>query len=107
MYFSEFNDTSKAIELLEELHTQFIQVESMVTSKGFGLNSVSQGNWRKWQEAYPEIVSSMVYMYRKSNKLSEAEIILNSWVIRNPNDLNAKKILEEIELTDRIRFFKF
>ena len=96
LYFSEFNDTSKAIELLEELHTQFIQVESMVTSKGFGLNSVSQGNWRKWQEAYPEIVSSMVYMYRKSNKLSEAEIILNSWVIRNPNDLNAKKILEEI-----------
>ena len=96
LYFSEFDDTSKAIELLEELHTQFIQVESMVTSKGFGLNSVSQGNWRKWQEAYPEIVSSMVYMYRKSNRLSEAEIILNSWVTRNPNDLNAKKILEEI-----------
>ncbi len=96
LYFSEFNDTSKAIELLEELHTQFIQVESMVTSKGFGLNSVSQGNWRKWQEAYPELVSSMVYMYRKSNRLSEAEIILNSWVTRNPNDLNAKKILEEI-----------
>ena len=96
LYFSEFDDTSKAIELLEELHTKFIQVESMVTSKGFGLNSVSQGNWRKWQEAYPEIVSSMVYMYRKSNRLSEAEIILNSWVTRNPNDLNAKKILEEI-----------
>jgi len=96
LYFSEFNDTSKAIELLQDLHTQFIQIESMVSSKGFGSNSVSQGNWRKWQEAYPEIVSSMVYMYRKSNRLSEAEIILNNWVLRNPNDSNAKKILEEL-----------
>ena len=96
LYFSEFNDTSKAIELLQDLHSQFIQIESMVSSKGFGSNSVSQGNWRKWQEAYPEIVSSMVYMYRKSNRLSEAEIILNNWVLRNPNDSNAKKILEEL-----------
>ena len=96
LYFSEFNDTLRAIELLQDLHTQFIQIESMVSSKGFGSNSVSQGNWRKWQEAYPEIVSSMVYMYRKSNRLSEAEMILNNWVLRNPNDLNAKKILEEI-----------
>ena len=96
LYFNEFNDTSKAIELLQDLHTQFIQIESMVTSKGFGPNSISQKSWRKWQQAYPEIVSSMVFMYRKSNRLSEAEMILNNWVLRNPNDLNAKKILEEI-----------
>ena len=48
-----------------------------------------------WQEAYPEIISSLVFIYRENNQLTEAESILSEWVSRNPSDGNAK-ILEEV-----------
>ena len=55
-----------------------------------------RSQWKKWQEAYPEIVSSLVFMYRENNKNQDAELILTEWVSRNPSDNNAKKILDEV-----------
>ena len=57
---------------------------------------MNRGKWNRWEKAYPEIISSLVYIYRETNKLDEAEIILSDWVNRNPTDDNAKKILDEV-----------
>ena len=46
------------------------------------------------KKAYPEIISSLVYIYRENNQLIEAESILSEWVNRNPSDGNAKNIEE-------------
>ena len=45
---------------------------------------------------FTEIISSLVFIYRETNKLDDAEIILSDWVNRNPTDDNAKKILDEV-----------
>jgi hypothetical protein len=37
-----------------------------------------------------------VFIYRATNNLGEAEAILSDWVNRNPNDDNARKILNEV-----------
>ena len=45
---------------------------------------------------YPDMISSLVFIYRNSNRQAEAEMILNDWVQRNPSDKNALKLLEEV-----------
>ena len=68
----------------------------MVLSMGFSNKSVRRGEWNRWEKAYPEIISSLVFIYRQNNQLTEAELILSEWVQRNPSDNNAQKILEEV-----------
>ena len=71
----------------------------MVKTRGFGNKSVTEKeaqDWLRWKKAFPELVSSLVYIYRKNDQLTDAELVLSDWVDRNPSDKNAQKILEEI-----------
>ena len=95
-FYKELGDTDKAINLLEDMRGDYLKKESMVSVRGFGKETVKRGEWGRWQKAYPEIISSLVYIYRENNQLNEAEAILSEWVDRNPSDGNAKKILEEV-----------
>ena len=90
------SDTSKALSILENLQSEFLQLESMIKVKGFGQKTVSTNQWKKWQQAYPDIVSSLVYIYRVAGLDLEAESVLNDWVERYPNDKNAKNLLDEV-----------
>ena len=96
IYFRELNDTERALDILEEMRLEFFQLEGMVKTRGFGKNSVTKNKWAQWQSSFPELVSSLVYIYRNNDRLMDAELILSDWVDRNPSDKNAKKILEEI-----------
>ena len=95
-FFKELDDTEKAIAILESMRADYLRKESMLKTLGFSKKTVKKGEWGRWQKAYPEIISSLVYIYRESNQLFEAESILSDWVSRNPSDGNAKKILEEV-----------
>jgi hypothetical protein len=57
---------------------------------------MKKGKWARWEKTYPEIISSLVFIYRETNRLEDAEIILSDWVNRNPTDGNARKILDEV-----------
>jgi len=96
IFFKELNDTTKALSILESLHAEFLQLEKIVNLKGFGPKSVTKKKWLKWQKSYPDLISSLVFIYRNSNRPEEAEIILNDWIQRNPTDKNAQKLLEEV-----------
>ncbi|MBL51290.1 MAG: hypothetical protein CMG57_04970 [Candidatus Marinimicrobia bacterium] len=96
IYFRELNDTERALDILEEMRLEFFQLEGMVKTRGFGKKSVTKNKWAQWQSSFPELVSSLVYIYRNNDRLMDAELILSDWVDRNPSDKNAKKILEEI-----------
>ena len=78
------------------MRTKFLKMEGMVRVQGFNRNTIKKGQCARWEKAYPEIVSSLVFIYRETNKLPEAEVVLSDWVSRNPADDNAKKILEEV-----------
>ena len=96
-YYKELDDTEKALEILENMRTQYLQMEGMVKTRPFSKNSVSKKDWGRWQKAFPEVVSSLVFIYRASDRMTEAELVLSDWVDRNPTDKNAKKILKEIQ----------
>jgi hypothetical protein len=96
-YYKEFNDRDTAITILEDMRSQFVQMEGMVKVRGFGKKSITKASWNRWQKAYPEVVSSLVYIYRKNDQFMDAELVLSDWVDRNPSDKNAQKILDEIK----------
>ena len=95
-FYRELDDAEKAIEILETMRTDFLQMESMVRVQGFNRKTMKKGKWARWEKTYPEIISSLVFIYRETNRLEDAEIILTGWVNRNPTDGNAKKILDEV-----------
>ena len=95
-FFKELDDTEKSLQILESMRSDYLRKESMLKTRGFSKKTVKKGEWGRWQKAYPEIVSSLVFIYRENNQLIEAESILSEWVSRNPSDGNAKKILEEV-----------
>lgn len=96
-YFKELGDTALAISILEDMHAYYLEMEGMVKTQGLNHNSFSKQDWARWQKAFPEVVSSLVYIYRRVDRLADAEFLLNDWVTRNPKDNNAQKILKEIQ----------
>ena len=100
VYFRELDDIETAINILSGLQNEFIQMEMMVKINGFSKGSVSSNRWKRWQKAFPDIVSSLVYIYKSTDQKLEAEDVLVDWISRFPNDNNAKKLLEEVRIRD-------
>ena len=96
VYFRDLNDTSKALAILENLKDEFTQLQNMVRVKGFNRQTVSNADWQKWQQSYPDIISSLVYIYNSTGQSNEAGEILKGWIEQFPNDGNAKKLLKDI-----------
>ena len=99
-FYRELDDLQKAIETLEDMRKEYLQIEGMVRTVGVGNNTIKRKQWSRWQKAYPEIISSLVYIYREASMLNEAEMILSEWVSRNPEDRNAAKILNEVRSSE-------
>jgi hypothetical protein len=100
VYFRELDDTEMAINILSGLQNEYTKMENMVKIKGFSKGSISTARWNRWQKAFPDIVSSLVYIYKSTDRYLEAENVLVNWISRFPNDNNAKKLLEEVRIQD-------
>ena len=98
VYFRELNDEEKSIEILTNMKNIFLKMENMIKIKGFSNNSISRNNWNTWQKIYPDVVSSLVYIYNATNQKLEAEGVLVDWISRFPNDNNAKQMLEDLRI---------
>ena len=98
VYYRELDDPETAVSILSDLQNEYSKIENMVKIKG--LSSISSKSWEKWQKAFPDIVSSLVYIYKSTNQNNEAEGVLVDWISRFPNDSNAKKLLEEVRNPD-------
>ena len=98
VYFRELNDEEKSIEILTNMKNNFLKMEDMIKIKGFSNNLISRNIWNTWQKAYPDIVSSLVYIYNATNQKLEAEGVLVDWISRFPNDNNAKQMLEDLRI---------
>ena len=94
--YREFKEVDRAIKMLEDMRTKFIRIENMVMVRGFNDKTMNQAQFSRWQKAYPDIVSSLIYIYRENNRLNEAEIVLSDWISKNPKDDNAKDLLNKI-----------
>ena len=97
VYFRELEDTKTAISILSDLQKEYMKMENMIKIKGFSNSSITTSSWNRWQKAFPDIISSLVYIYKSTNQYLEAETVLVDWIARFPNDSNAKNLLKEIQ----------
>ena len=98
VYYRELDDSETAVNILSGLQNEYFKIENIVKVKGF--SSISNSSWKKWQKAFPDIVSSLVYIYKSTNQNNAAEGVLVDWISRFPDDTNAKKLLEEVRSLD-------
>ena len=70
--------------------TDFKQIEN-------GDLRVTQKEMEEWRKNFTQIVSSLVFTYKKLDHHSEAEAILADWLDKNPNDPVAQKLLEDLK----------
>jgi len=95
-YIQELGDTESALNIFRGLYDSYLGVENLVRAKGIKKAGLTQSSWDKWQRQYSEIVSSLVLTYRSSESWEPMESVLNDWLVRNPNDFNAKEMLNEV-----------
>ena len=74
-----------------------MEIENSVGVYGIKKSGLNQKTWNEWQNNYGEIVSSLVLTYREMDLNREAESVLTTWLERNPSDINARKMLEEVQ----------
>ena len=98
VYYRELDNSEMAVNILSDLQNEYSKIENIIKVKGF--SSISNRSWKSWQKAFPDIVSSLVYIYKSTNQNIEAEQVLVDWVLRFPDDTNAKKLLEEVRSLD-------
>lgn len=95
-YARRFSEYEKAREVFEDLYNTYLTLEGIAQRRGLAKSGIPQKTWKEWQRNYPEIVSTLVLVYRKLDMNSEAELLLTSWLEHNPDDANAKKLLDEV-----------
>ena len=98
VYYRELDNSEMAVNILSNLQNEYSKIENIIKVKGF--SSISNTSWKSWQKAFPDIVSSLVYIYKSTNQNNEAEEVLVDWISRFPDDTNAKKLLEEVRSLD-------
>ena len=96
-YIQDLEDYEKAKRIFKDLYDSYLEIENVVKSSGLKRTGINQKTWNEWQKNYGDIVSTLVLTYQEMNMKSEAELVLTSWLERNPGDINAKKMLEDVQ----------
>ena len=96
-YIQDLEDYENAKRIFKNLYDSYLKIENSVKSSGLKRTGINQKTWNEWQKNYGDIVSTLVLTYQEMNMKSEAELVLTSWLERNPGDINAKKMLEDVQ----------
>lgn len=95
-YLSDLNDLERGREIFEDLYHTYQTYETSIQTRGLNRSGIDQKTWDRWQQLYSKIVSSLVFTYKNMELFEDAEVMLTSWLDKNPQDPVAKSLLEEI-----------
>ena len=91
VYLSQLDSFQIGKTIFEELYKDFKSIEN-------GQRLVSQNQMEEWRNYFTQIVSSLIFTYKKLDMINEAELIITDWLSKNPNDPVAKQLLEDLKL---------
>ncbi len=95
--YMELDEYEISLGILNELHKTYLALESKIISGGRERKNLNTKVWNQYRKNFPDIVSHLVITYRKLERDNEAKELLTSWLERNPEDKEAKKLLNELE----------
>ena len=94
--YMELNEYETSLDILNELHETYLALESKINAGGREQKDVNTEVWNQYRKNFPDIVSHLVTTYRQLERDDEAKDLLTSWLERNPEDKEARKMLEEL-----------
>lgn len=96
-YFQNLDDYGRAQAIFEDLYASYGTMDEQVQRRGLGGGSLTQRQWKRWQQSYSEIVGMLVMAYREQGLTSEAITVLQEWLNRFPDDKSALQMLESLQ----------
>ena len=90
-YLSQLDSFNVGKTIFEGLYEEFKSIEN-------GQRLVSQNEMQEWRNYFTQIVSSLIFTYKKLDMINEAELVISDWLNKNPNDPVAKQLLEDLKL---------
>ncbi|MCH7612707.1 MAG: DUF2723 domain-containing protein [Candidatus Marinimicrobia bacterium] len=95
--YMEMKSYNSSLSLLNNLYNKYQVLETKILAGGRNRKSINSKIWNQYRKYYPDIVSNLIINFRKLDMNEEAKELLLSWLERNPEDKQAKKILKELE----------
>ena len=90
VYLSQLDSFQIGKTIFEGLYDEFKSIEN-------GQRLISQNEMKEWRNYFTQIVSSLIFTYKKLDMINEAELVINDWLNKNPNDPVAKQLLEDLK----------
>ena len=91
VYISQLDSFQIGKTIFEGLYEDFKSIEN-------GQRLIPQNEMQEWRNYFTQIVSSLVFTYKKLDMINEAELVISDWLNKNPNDAVAKQLLEDLKL---------
>ncbi len=95
-YLQQMQDAGSATTIFEDLYNNYTALEKEVKAQGVNRAGLTQRQWNDWQRNYSEIFSALVHSYQEVGRVEDAKMLLSDWVSKNPQDLKAKEMLDDL-----------
>jgi hypothetical protein len=90
VYISQLDSFEIGQSIFEDLYRDFKDIEN-------GDRRATQKEMDAWRQSFTQIVSSLVFTYKKLDMVPKAEVVLADWLDKNPNDPVAQKLMEDLK----------
>ena len=99
-FIQSLEDFEESKLIFETIYQNYKVIERAISKRGFTATKISQAEWNEWQKSLPEIIYLLFLSYKNLEMYTEAKILLEEWIDKNPADNNAQQLLEEIILLE-------
>ena len=96
-FVQTLEDYDEAKTIFKTIYDNFTMTERAIEVQGFKSTKITSLEWKKWQESLPELVFLLYLCYKELEEYDNAILLIEDWLVRSPNDLEATKLLDEIK----------
>ena len=96
-FVQTLEDYDEAKTIFKTIYDNFTMTERAIEVQGFKSTKITSLEWKKWQESLPELVLLLYLCYKELEEYDNAILLIEDWLVRSPNDLEATKLLDEIK----------
>jgi len=96
-FIQNLDDYAEAKLIFKTIYDNFLIIEKAIKKQGFTSTKITAQEWQSWQKTLPELVFLLYLCHRELEEYDEATMLIEDWIVRSPEDIDAGQLLDEIE----------
>jgi len=96
-FIQNLDDYAEAKLIFKTIYDNFLIIEKAIKKQGFTSTKITAQEWQSWQKTLPELVFLLYLCHRELEEYDEATMLIENWIVRSPEDIDAGQLLDEIE----------